>query len=419
MRSRLGMIMLLALTTAQWSSDIDYVRTELPKRHPNAFFHASRASFESMLEAIKPDLPTLSNSAVAIRIQQAVALLGDGHTEVDTRIDPWTYFPVRIDWFDDGAFVTRTTDESRRACGARLVAIDGVPAEEVLARVATVVSHENEPTVLARFPATAARAEVLATLGIAASTETARFTFESTAGTRFDLDLHAITRADAAATILATTSSPNAPLYRRDAALPYWFVWLPESRLVYVKYNSCRDDPSRPFASFATSVLSTIDANTIDAVVIDVRNNPGGASIVAKPLIDGLAARTQLRGRVFVIVGRETFSSAVINAIDLRNIGAMLVGEPTGGKPNSYGEVKTFNLPASGITVFHSSRFFQLQPEDTDSLMPSRTATFTSDDYFAGRDPVLASIVPEVRATAVESVGARRRVASAGRHCGN
>ena len=31
--------------------------------------------------------------------------------------------------------------------------------------------------------------------------------------------------------------------------------------------------------------------------------------------------------------------------------GALLVGEPTGGKPSHFGEVKSFELPVSGLSV--------------------------------------------------------------------
>ncbi len=56
------------------------------------------------------------------------------------------------------------------------------------------------------------------------------------------------------------------------------------------------------------------------------------------------------RGKIFVVIGRRTFSSGLLNAHDLAaRTRAILIGEPTGGKPNSYGEVESFTLPRSGL----------------------------------------------------------------------
>ncbi len=37
----------------------------------------------------------------------------------------------------------------------------------------------------------------------------------------------------------------------------------------------------------------------------------------------------------------------------------ILVGEPTGGKPNSYGEISSFLLPNSGLVVNYSTKYFE------------------------------------------------------------
>src|ERR1041385_7034528 len=101
---------LFALATpAQWRSDIDYLAAELPKRHPNPFHDISRADFNAQLEAVKAKVDTMSDVDVALALQRAVASLDDAHTEVDTRIAPTTFFPLRFDVFDDGIFVVKTT----------------------------------------------------------------------------------------------------------------------------------------------------------------------------------------------------------------------------------------------------------------------------------------------------------------------
>ncbi|HEY7697056.1 MAG TPA: peptidase S41, partial [Vicinamibacteria bacterium] len=68
--------------------------------------------------------------------------------------------------------------------------------------------------------------------------------------------------------------------------------------------------------------------------------------------------------------------------------------EPTGGKPNHYGQVSSFILPTSRVRVFHSTRFFRLTSDsDPPSLLPDVPVEVRSRDYFEGRDPVLEAVL--------------------------
>ena len=417
------LLILVLVTTpaaAQWNADIDYLATQLPKVHPNPFRYVTRDEFNARIAALKEQTPGLSDTEIAIRLQQIVALIGDGHTELSLSIAPETYFPLRFYRFEDGIFVTKTTLESRRACGTRLVAIDGVSAEEVYARITTIISHENDAWVKSRAPIAMSRAEALRALGVVASTDTATFTFESSRGFTFDLVLHPISRADALKSILAAdVTTPSVPLYRRHGELNYWYDWNPATGLLYIKYNRCSDDPASPFANLQRDVLAIADTENVRWLVIDVRNNPGGSAEVARGLINGIKSRTQLRGKVYTIIGPETFSSALFNAIDLHNNGATLAGEPTGGKPNAYGEVRSFALPSSRLLVFHSTRFFTTVPGDPPSLAPDIEATLVSTDFLLNRDPVLEAITgPNVQQrNHASGASGRRRAVSLSRSC--
>jgi hypothetical protein len=77
-------------------------------------------------------------------------------------------------------------------------------------------------------------------------------------------------------------------------------------------------------------------------------------------------------------------------ALDLeRRFGALLVGEPTGGKPNAYGQIRRFELPHSKLLVQYSTKLFKRGNRNTPSLMPHLPVSLSLDDCLAGRDPVL------------------------------
>ncbi|MGH9768558.1 MAG: S41 family peptidase [Blastocatellia bacterium] len=105
-----------------------------------------------------------------------------------------------------------------------------------------------------------------------------------------------------------------------------------------------------PFAVFWQQVSEVIETNQVDRLVIDLRDNPGGNSGIFQPYLESIrrTPRFNQRGRLFVLMNNGTASSAMIHANSFQLFTqAILIGEPTGGRPNSYGELGRFNLPNS------------------------------------------------------------------------
>ena len=119
--------------------------------------------------------------------------------------------------------------------------------------------------------------------------------------------------------------------------------------------------------------------------MVDLRGTGGGDSSVIRPLLEGLRERSA-GGRVAALIDAGTYSSATMNARDLDELGAVLVGEPTGDAPGGWGEVRTFALPNSGIRVgvssyFHGGSGAQVVPDV--AVVPDVRA------WLDGVDPVL------------------------------
>jgi len=87
-------------------------------------------------------------------------------------------------------------------------------------------------------------------------------------------------------------------------------------------------------------------------------------------------------------------------AVDIeRNSPAIFVGEPTGGSPNHFGETRVLKLARSGITVLHSTLYWQSSdPRDTRPwIAPSIRAELSSADYRINLDPALEAISAIIR----------------------
>ena len=140
-------------------------------------------------------------------------------------------------------------------------------------------------------------------------------------------------------------------------------------------------------------MVLSIDREGVDRFILDLRNNTGGDSSVARPLIRALATheRLNVKGRIYVLIGRATFSSAMMNALEMRNrTEALLLGEPTGQKPNSFGEIISVDLEGTDLKLQVSTRYFhQIADGDPAAIFPDVEVGISAEQYFAGEDPVL------------------------------
>lgn len=186
------------------------------------------------------------------------------------------------------------------------------------------------------------------------------------------------------------------PLYRQNGDLNYWYKYLEHEKAVYFKYNSCfEDEDIGTIKDMTDEIFDLIDRGKADKLIIDVRNNSGGSDGYLNELIEGIKARNiNNPDKLFVIIGRETFSSAIIEAARLdEETNATLVGEMTSGKPNHYGSVGHFELPNSKISIRYSTKHINIFKNQGNSLMPDVLKEVSIDDYINKKDPVLDYIL--------------------------
>jgi hypothetical protein len=96
--------------------------------------------------------------------------------------------------------------------------------------------------------------------------------------------------------------------------------------------------------------------------------------------------------RTFVLTGRRTFSAAqmLVNELE-RYTRVTFVGEPTGSRPDHFGDPKKIRLEHSGLTLrvsrLHWSSYAAF--DEREATHPDFLAKWTSGAYFGGRDPAL------------------------------
>ncbi|HET6164923.1 MAG TPA: hypothetical protein VFG37_14735 [Planctomycetota bacterium] len=386
------------LRVQRWREDLAFLAKELPARHKNLFFQLPREEFEAAVEELDEAVARRSDDELVVEFMRIVASAGDGHTSVQPGRGPvaWTRLPIRLKKFSDGLRVVAIARGREAALGAEVSAVGGVPVDEAWRRVASIVAHENESALAAFAPGDFEVPFLLHGLGLAPDGAHASFRVRDDAGKESELDLDTTPSPNTALGLVTAQTKEKTPLWQSHPDATYWFEWVESSKLLYLQYNACRNDAAKPFAELCSELFAAADAHEVERFVVDVRRNGGGDSTVIAPLFQGLGARRKLRakGRLFVAIGPATFSSAMMNALQMRaGYGALLVGEPTGGKPNAYGEVKSFELPHSKLLVQYSTQYFEQVPGDPASVEPDVVAPLSWAHWSEGRDPVLEAVL--------------------------
>ena len=221
------------------------------------------------------------------------------------------------------------------------------------------------------------------------------FELEDSNGNEHNIEIEAVNDDNDLNWIVEKNDS-SYPLYRQNGDLNYWYKYLEEAKAVYFKYNSCiEDEDIGTIKDMTDEIFDLIDRGKADKLIIDVRNNSGGSDGYLNELIEGIKARNiNNPDKLFVIIGRETFSSAIIEAARLdEETNATLVGEMTSGKPNHYGAVGNFKLPNSKISIRYSTKHINIFKNQGNSLMPDVLKEVSIDDYINKKDPVLDYIL--------------------------
>jgi hypothetical protein len=94
-----------------------------------------------------------------------------------------------------------------------------------------------------------------------------------------------------------------------------------------------------------------------------------------------------------LIIGRWTYSSGILNALEISEIsGVTVYGENTGGSPNHLGEVRVTELPWSGVQIRYPTKYFQKVEGEGSTMIPDIQIPLTPAMLFNGENRILDSI---------------------------
>ena len=420
---------------AAWLADVDYLVRRLEIQHPNLYAHCSPDDFAAACTRLKGRIPAMSDREVIFGLMELLSLITDDHTGIwipgsKDFLSAVRLCPIGLYPFSDGIYVSYADRRYADLVGRRVLRIGNLPAEEVLGRVARLMNGDNE-----RQKADIARLllpspEVLKFCGAGDSEDALRLTIQG-AGGESTVEIapeplvnsfgHIVNGpfpgSDETTRQMNEGSGPPA-LWLSHGGDPYWFEYRPGDRTMYLRLKSMEPKKEEGFPAFFTRFFAELDKQTVERVVIDLRNNPGGDHY-EMPLLKGLIARARLDrpDRLFLVINGGVGSAAQHFAnVFAQYTNATLVGEPTGTRPNFYGAMRTFALPHHpGVTVSCSVKAFQEWDYSNFELqlVPRFEAPLSAADMQANRDPAL-ELVEHFDAAAETVRKVREEMAQAG-----
>ena len=394
-----------------WRADVVAVVDAIYEFHPRPFRTTNVADFQQQYDTLMADIPDLSDKEVMVRLAALVALIDDGHTRLAIpRQHPeiglefghtptpgpehptleFSQLPLKFAKFDDGIFVVAARVDLADLIGSRLVAIDDTGAGDALAAVQAISYAENSQLEALMGVDRLTLPDALAALGISRSGKEVTLTLAAPDGVQLRRSVTPMGR-ESFAWIDAFADGPL-QLRHKHPDKKFWSQHVAEGNFVYMQMDEIADGDVS-MAEFVTSTVKT--AVEKDArLVIDIRNNFGGSGGLNKTLIMSIIQNNELNqhDRTFVLIGRRTFSAAQMLVNELEQYTRVtFVGEPTGSRPDHFGDPKKIRLEHSGLTLrvsrLHWSSYTAF--DDREATHPDFRVKWTSDAYFAGRDPAL------------------------------
>lgn len=396
-----------ASDATKWQADLDYMSQALEKYHRNAFHDVTRENFLREVATFRERIPTMTREDIVIGLKRLIAMIKDAHTGFGLSTVPPIGFhslPIKIYIYSDGVFVQAAAPPYTQFVGAKLVRIGHVPVDEAFQRIAVLADASSEWTFRSQAQFFL-KGEVLQALGLSDKADSALLTFATPKGLQTvqmqvlknPISIGYAPGAPKGSDWIDAAPAADRPRYLQHKFDNFFFEYLTDEHLLYVQCNAIQDSKDESFYHFFERVFAVADANRIDKFILDLRLNGGGDNTLTPIVVQNIIRREKLnqRGKFFVITGRDTQSAAqnLVNRLQ-RDTKAIFVGEPTGEKPNHYGDPQPFILPNSHIEVHISSTYWQdLDPADERRWTgPDLAAELKSTDYTQNIDPAVRTI---------------------------
>ncbi len=395
-----------------WRHDLALLEQEVNRKGfaYGVYRTTTKAEFHDAATNLAYRISKLTDPQMVVEIMRLMRSLGDGHSGLLLPPETPDYqqaLPLQFFLFKEGLYITGGDPKHKELFGSQVLQFGTHSVAEVMKALDGVISRDNElwPSQLAPYHMRSL--PLLNALGLVPDIKKIDLRLRDVNGNERVVSVETdATHANSVIwnhfpdewiTYPQTLPSP-VPLYLKNTKTLYWFEYLEPQKIVYFQFNGVLNDDKESLAAFTERLFKFINEHEVEKLVIDMRWNNGGNTLLAPPLLYSLIKTDKVnqKGKLFVIIGRRTFSAAQNTTTFLeRHTKAIFVGEPTGSRPNFVGEETPFMLPYSKVLVNVSDLYWQSSwPFDYRTwIAPQIYTPPTFAAYRVNRDPAMEAIL--------------------------
>ena len=370
---------LISSLLANRANEFEFMKEEVEMNHKNFFNTVSKEECEEEYKRLSSNIDDINYTDYYFVLSSFLALSNDSHTSLEAG-DIYSYFmyyPLQLNYVGDKVYVVSGLSDYKDYMGKEVTAINGVNIKVIEEKVSLVVPHDNTVYLKLWLNNQLNNTSFLSFIDVVDS-DKAPVTLTFSDGKNVSLSptlSQEIDRDD----IISAFSSYSPYIYQG-----YYRAMEIRDDVLLISYNTCSDNPSYPMKNFTSDLKKVLSKKKYSKIIVDLRYNGGGNSAVLDPVIKLLKKEKCSK---YALIGENTFSSAILNAVSLKDDADFtLVGTPTGGSINHYGELKSFTLPETGWEVYYSSKYFKLSKKFDGSIIPDVYIEKDAESYFSGID---------------------------------
>ncbi len=393
------------MNTKDWIEDLNYIETELPKRHINLYKSISEQDYKAKINMLKEQISELESETIIWELTKLLSAIQDNHTLLQFSINK--QFPVGFEWLSDGYYITAISRDNENFMAAKLLAINGIPVTELENKITTVLYVHNAASKKLLVANVLKNVSLLQYLGIV-SKNTAQLKVLTLNNEQKTLAI-TFNPEHRRGGQMAFAMPNKIPLFKQNSRSWFWSTSIDNSTL-YIKYNVSNSrealvanntlknaSPGQieripSFIEFTNVIINELNSKPYTKLIFDIRGNTGGHPEQGTSLLNAIK-NTQFfkeNGKVATLVDAKIFSSAIKNIIDSKMLlNAIVIGQETSGSPNHFGNIEVMQLPNSKLKLQYSTHYFKFGQENDKTIKPDIAVPVTIQDFITGEDPVL------------------------------
>ena len=379
------------LSAKQRQEDLDFLYEKvLAGFHPDAFANTPESEFLALKAEIEGRLETETDTEFLLDLMRLTALVGDSHTSVSLGgLADFRGYPFSLVRRGESWYLSAAAPEDEDLLCQEVTLLAGKPVEEVIEAYGTLFASDNPVHLRRQFRQACNVADIYEYLGLVEAGEPLAVTLKG--GKALSLAPVGMEEMNKLEIVRISDKIKGQP--ETAAADAYYFAKPLTEDAYYIQYNTCQEAEDLPMEDFAALVAKDLKAGDYSRVLLDLRNNGGGSDGVIWPLLERLRLAMDGGCELVGLIGEGTFSSALINAVEIQEMGGVLAGEPAGGSVCHFGAVKTFQLPNSKVRGQVSSKYIDLNTlldaaagRGVEALEPDVLVYQTLEDTLNGKD---------------------------------